>query len=133
MGYCSRRCALPAVKPSTWARRMDIDAAADHQILEAGEHAHGAEVDGCWPEPQKRLSVTPGPPRPAGVENGHAGDVHGVVAAAVATPHDHVVDIGGVEPDPGAHVQDLGEDLLGWMWCNEPLSLPLPAGNARRR
>ena len=106
MAYWSRRWALLAVKPSTCIGRRArhrLDAAGDDEVLEARRGCPWrAKFTACWPEPQKRLRVTPGASmRPAGVERGHAGDVHGVVAAAGAAAHDDVVDVGGVEAVAG--------------------------------
>jgi hypothetical protein len=56
---------------------------------------------------------TGGVERPPGVERRHAGDVHRAVAAAGATTHDHVVDVGRVEAVARLQgVEHLGEDPL---------------------
>ena len=92
-----------------------LDAAADDQVLEAGQDAHGGEVHGLLARAAEAVERDAGRvERPAGVERGHAGDVHGVVAAARAAAHDHVVDVGGVEAVALLQgVEHLGQDPLG--------------------
>ena len=78
--------------------RHRLDAAADDEVLEAGQDARGGEVHGLLARAAEAVERDAGRvERPAGVERGHAGDVHRVVAAAGAAAHDHVVDVGGVE------------------------------------
>ena len=64
MVYWSRRWWLLAVKPSTCSaagRLHALDAAGDDEVLEARRGCPAAaKLTACWPEPQKRLRVTPG-------------------------------------------------------------------------
>ena len=139
MLYWSRRWWLLAVKPSTCSgagRRHRLDAAADDEVLEAGEDAHGGEVHGLLARAAEAVERDAGRvERPAGVERGHAGDVHGVVAAAGAAAHHHVVDVGGVEAVAVLQgVEHLGQDPLrvdGVQRTRSPC--PCPAASGRRR
>ena len=94
--------------------RHGLDPATDHEVLVAGEDAHRSKGDGLLP---RTAEAVEGDARrvegPARVEGGHASDIHRVIAASGPTPHDHVVDLGGVEADPVTKtVEDLGEDAL---------------------
>ena len=117
IAYCSNRWALFAVNPSTCigaGRDIDSTPPATTKSCWPDMTPIAANVTACWPDPQNRLSVTPGASMlPSCVERSHAGDVHAVVAAAGSAPHDHVVDVSGVEPVPVAQrVQHLREDPL---------------------
>ena len=78
------------VKPSAWAaagRDIDSTPPATTRSWSRRRIAVAAKLTACWPEPQKRLSVTPGASsRPPGVEGGHTGDVHAVVTRLRRSP-----------------------------------------------
>ena len=110
--------------------RHRLDAAGDDEVLVAGQHAHGGEVDGLLARAAEAVEGDAGRvERPAGVERGHAGDVHRVVAAPGAAAHDHVVDLGGVEAVAVAQrVRAPGPGSAAGGRVQRAVLLPLPRG-----
>ena len=95
-----------------------------------------AKFTACWPEPQKRLSVTPG------ASSGQPASSAAMRAMSIAwsplpgaAAHDHVVDVGGVEADAVLQrVEHLGEEPLRVDVVQRTRSpCPCPAASARRR
>lgn len=75
-----------------------LDAAGDDEVLLARNDAHGCDVHGLLAGAAEAVERDPGDGgRPAGIEGGHAGDVHRMVADARVVAHDDVFDVGGVE------------------------------------
>jgi hypothetical protein len=75
-----------------------LDAAADHQILVACEHAHRGERHGLLPRAAETVQRHAGHrDRPSRVEHRHASDIVRVVARVRAVPTHDVVDVGGFE------------------------------------
>ena len=78
--------------------RHRLDTAGHDHVLVARQYGHSGERDGLLTrtaEPVQRHARCI--ERPTGVERGHAGDVHRVIAGTGAGTHDHVVDISGVK------------------------------------
>ena len=117
MLYWSRRWWLLAVKPSTCSgagRDIDSTPPPTTRSWNPASTPSGGEVDGLLARAAEAVEGDAGGvERPAGVERGHAGDVHRVVAAAGAAAHHDVVDVGGVEAVAVLQgVEHLGEDPL---------------------
>ena len=66
------------------------------------------------PDPQRRLTVAPGPPPASRPAARYAADIAVVLAGLVGGAQDHVVDLGGIDPgsvEQGAN--DVGGHVIG--------------------
>ena len=119
IAYCSNRCGLLAVNPSTCigaGRDIDSTPPRDHEVLLARQHAHGGEVDGLLAraaEAVERHARARRVSQPASSAAMRAMSIEWSPDAGAAA-HDHVVDLARCRSPMRSlqRVQHLGEDAL---------------------
>ncbi len=111
------------------AARHALHAAADHQLLLAAEHPHRREVHRLQARAAEAVQGDAGDLLgPAGGEERVLREVRPLVVGLADAPHDHVVDVGLLQPGAGGErVQRLGEELLGVDAAQGPLAGPAAA------
>src|SRR5439155_25170767 len=114
-----RQPELVAVAPrrrvaAHWPARHRLDAAADHQVLHAGQDYHGGERHRLLTTATKPVEREAGCLRgPSGGQHSKPADARAVVADAVAIADDHVLDGRRLDADPRSErSKGLGQKLL---------------------
>ena len=133
IAYCSRKWALLAVKPSTcMGAGRDIDSTPPPTTMswKPDKMPIAAKFTACWPEPQKRLRVTPGASsdQPA---SSAAMRAMSIAWSPLPAPQPITTSSTSAVSKPLRDCSALStcaKMRCGCTLCSEPVSLPLPRG-----
>ena len=134
MLYWSRRWWLLAVKPSTCSGRRAASCSRRRRRRRGPGSRRGcpaaAKLTACWPEPQKRLSVTPGASsdQPA---SSAAMRAMSIEWSPLPAPQPITTSSTSAVSNPlrsRSALSTWARIRCGWTLCSAPFSLPLPRG-----